>query len=94
MDLREEKLTHLGHLAEALKRDAFTVELVNTASKQPYLKIANAETPTLNERVQCEQAEDGSWLFWWLWKQPIGPVDDLETVIGKLTEVLRSVSEA
>jgi hypothetical protein len=85
-----EQLAHLEHLAEALSGHGFTAELVSKSAK-PYLRIANAETPTLNERVLCYQADDGSWAFWWPWKQPIGSVDELDAVIAKIAAVLRSV---
>jgi len=90
---REEKLAHLERLAEALKGREFTVELVDAVSK-PYLRVANASTPTLNEHLHCDRAEDDSWVFWWPWRQPIGSVDDLPTVVGKITAVLRSVEGA
>jgi hypothetical protein len=48
----------------------------------------------LNERVLCEQAPNDSWAFWWPWKQPIGSVDELNTVMDKLAAVLKSVDEA
>jgi hypothetical protein len=87
---REKQVTHLERLAEQLNGQGFTAELVGTVSK-PYLRIANADTPTLNERVLCYQMDDESWVFWWPWKQPIGLVDDLELVVGKIAAVLRSV---
>jgi hypothetical protein len=85
----EEKLAHLERLAEELKHREFTAEVVTV--EKPYLRVANASTPTLNERVRCEQAEDGTWVFWWPWHQPIGSVDDVAAVAGKITAVLRSV---
>lgn len=89
MEARQQTLAHLERLAEALSTGQFTVELV--AVSKPYLKVANATTPRLNERVQCAPAGDGSWVYWWPWHQPIGSVDDLDTVIGKIAAVLRSV---
>ena len=90
MEPREHQLAHLERLAEKLKHRSFAVELVGAITK-PCLRVANADTPTLNERVHCHQADDGSWVFWWPWKQPIGSVDDLESVVDKITAVLRSV---
>ena len=86
----EQQLAHLEDLARALDSDVVTAEVVRRASRS-YLMVANALMPTLNERVYCGQADDGSWVFQWPWWQPIGPVDDLETVAGKITEVLRPV---
>jgi hypothetical protein len=89
MDVRQEALAHLERLAEALSTAGqFTAELVKAA--KPYLEVANATTPRLNERVRCGPAGDGSWVFWWPWHQPIGPVDDLPAVTGKITAVLRA----
>ena len=90
MEAREEQLAHLERLAQALDPGVFTAEVVRTISR-PYLKVANSRTPTLNEQVHCRQADDGSWLFQWPWKKPIGSVDDLETVASKIAEVLRPV---
>lgn len=90
METDPEKLTYLEQLCEALTEKGFAVQIVSINTK-PYLKVANAETPRLNERVHCEQADDGSWCFWWPWKQPIGSVDDLERVTDKVASVLRSV---
>jgi hypothetical protein len=88
-----EQLAHLERLADELKRQGFRTELASTVSK-PFLRVANADTPSLNERVLRQRADDGSWVFWWPWKQPIGSVDDLETVVGKIMAVLRSVDGA
>jgi hypothetical protein len=90
MDVREQQLVHLERLDKELASRGFAVEAVSKIS-MPYLIVANAGTPQLNERVQCLRSEDGSWSFWWPWKQPIGSVDDLETVIGKIAVVLRPV---
>jgi hypothetical protein len=92
MEQRETSLTYLQRLADELKACGFTVEVARKVAK-PYLQVANAATPSLNERVVCAQDSDGSWMFWWPWKQPIGPADDLETVAGKVAAVVRSVEE-
>jgi hypothetical protein len=90
MEQRREQVAHLEQLAAVLEAQGFATKLVSQISK-PYLTVANGQTPSLNERVQCEQADNGSWSFWWPWKQPIGSADDLETVIEKITAVLRAV---
>jgi hypothetical protein len=90
MEVREQRLAHLEHLAEELTGQGFRTELAGKGAK-PYLKVANASTPALNERVRCEQAEDGSWSFWWPWHQPIGSADDVQTVVGKIAVVLRPI---
>ena len=89
----EEQRAHLQHLADELTKREFSVELVSKLAL-PYLKVANADTPTLNERVLCHQADDESWVFWWPWKQPIGSVDDLDVVVEKIAAVLRPVEGA
>lgn len=93
MEPRDTSRVHLERLTEELRQRGFRTELLGKVAK-PYLRVANAETPTLNERVLCYQAGDGLWAFWWPWQQPIGSVDDLETVVGKIAEVLRSVEGA
>lgn len=93
MTTPDEQRVHLQRLADDLKAKGFAVELMGKLSL-PFLKVANAETPTLNERVLCHQADDESWVFWWPWKQPIGSVDDLAVVVEKIAAVLRSVEGA
>ena len=90
---RDEQLAHLERLADELKHWSFVTELIGNVSK-PYLRVANAETPTLNERVLCHQAADGAWIFRWPWKQPIGSVDELDAVVDKIAAVLKSVEGA
>lgn len=90
MEPRDTSRVHLEHLAEELKQQGFRTELAGKTVR-PYLRVANADAPTLNERVLCYQAGDGSWVFWWPWQQPIGSVDDLQAVVGKIADVLRSV---
>ncbi len=90
MEAREEQLAHLERLAQALDPGMFTADVVGVISR-PHLKVASAGDPALNERIYCEQADDGSWVFRWPWRQPIGAVDDLDTVTGKIAEVLRPV---
>jgi hypothetical protein len=92
MEPPEEQLTHLRRLAEELARRDFTAEVVSSGT-QAHLKVANAATPKLNERILCRTTENGSWDFCWPWQQPIGLADDLETVVAKITTVLRSVGE-
>ena len=81
---------HLGSLATELRRRGLDARVV-ARSAQPYVKVANPNTPELNERVLCRRANDESLCFWWPWKQPIGSVDDLEMVADKIAAVLRSV---
>lgn len=92
MGADQEKLTYLKHLGEALTSQGFTAQVVGSGSKV-YLKVANGETPTLNEKVRAAQADDGSWCYWWPWGQPIGSADDLESVTAKIAAVLRSVED-
>jgi hypothetical protein len=91
MEERNEQLAHLKRLAAALDPQACTADLTGAVSR-PYLTVACAGTPTLNERVFCGPGPDGSWAFLWPWDQPIGPVDDLDAVAGKIAEVLRPVA--
>jgi hypothetical protein len=90
VETHQEKLTHLQRLANELTRQGISAQVV-TGHARPYLKAANADTPSLNERVLCEQANDNSWMYWWPWRQPIGPADDLETASSKIATVLRTV---
>jgi hypothetical protein len=85
-----EESTHLERLAAELARRGLDAQVI-TKSGRLLLKVTNPDTPDLNERVLCHRAEDQSPCFWWPWQQPIGSVDDLETVAGKIAAVLRSV---
>jgi hypothetical protein len=86
----DERQTHLGRLASELSKRQFTARLESRGSDQ-YLVVENPDHRDLNERVHCRPAADGTWCFWWPWRQPIGSVDDLEAVAGKIMAVLRSV---
>ncbi len=85
-----EEIAHLERLAAELTRRGLSARVVARSARQ-YVTAANPDTPELNERVLCRRADDESLCFWWPWRQPIGSVDDLETVVGKITAVLRSV---
>lgn len=87
---RGEEVIHLERLQAELSKHDLDAKLITKGSRS-YLKIANQVTPELNERVLCWPADDQSLCFWWPWGQPIGSVDDLDTVIGKIAAVLRSV---
>ena len=87
-----EQVTHLERLKAELNQHGLDVQLVCKGARA-YLKVANGNTPALNERVFCRPAADQSLCFWWPWLQPIGSVDDLEAVVSKITVVLRSVEE-
>ncbi len=90
MDRQDEQLAHLQRLAEELRRHEFRAEVV-TNGVRSHLKVTNPDTSDLRERVICQPADDGTWCFWWPWQQPVGSVDDLETVSAKIMTVLRSV---
>lgn len=91
MQEHSEILTHhLGSLAAALRRRGLDARVV-ARSARPYVEVANTDTPALNERVLCGPADDQTLCFWWPWRQPIGSVDDLDTVTSKIMAVLRSV---
>jgi hypothetical protein len=60
----QEKLAYLERLAEELTHQGISAQVVS-GHVRPYLKAANADTPSLNERVLCERANDDSWVFWW-----------------------------
>jgi hypothetical protein len=89
---REEQIAYLTRLAGQLQVHEFRARLLAVA--EPCLKVTNPDCRDLSERVLCRQAADGSWCFWWSWHQPIGSVDDLSEVCGKIMTVLRSVSGA
>jgi hypothetical protein len=81
---------HLERLRAELNRHGLDAELAGHGARS-FLRVANREMPTLNERVFCRPAKDESLCFWWPWRQPIGGVDELDAVVEKITAVLRSV---
>jgi len=85
----DEQHEHLERLAGELSRRQFTARLVRRGDTH-HLLVANPDYPDLNERIHCQRAADDSWSFWWPWRQPIGSVDDLQSVVGKITAVLRT----
>jgi hypothetical protein len=90
---RDKQLAHLQCLADDLTSRNFTA-WVHDAATRPYLRAASPGTPELTERVFCRPAADGSWCFWWPWKQPIGSAEDVASVSGKIMTVLSSIEEA
>lgn len=85
-----EEIAHLERLRAELNRHGLDAQLV-TKGKRACLMVANADIPEINERVLCQSAEDHAACFWWPWQQPIGSVDDLDAVAGKIAVVLRTV---
>jgi hypothetical protein len=85
----DEQLAHLQRLANELTNRGFIARLLDTS--QPCVKVANPDNSELTERILCRAAADSSWCFWWPWQQPIGSVEDLAGVSGKIMTVLRSV---
>ncbi len=85
-----EQHEYLRRLAGELRKWQFTTRFEVSGSDH-YLLVENPDHWDLNERVHCRPAADGTWCFWWPWRQPIGSVDDLETVTGKIMAVLRTV---
>lgn len=89
MDTSEARITHLDRLAQALKERGLLAEVADKATV-PLLAVANAAVPALNQQVLCEENAD-TWWYWWSWKKPIGPVEDLAVVVERIASVLRSV---
>jgi hypothetical protein len=86
-----EEIAHLEHLCAELNRRGFDAHLVSKGSRL-YLKVANLNMPEINGSVFCRPAEDDSGCFWWWpWQRPIGSVDDLDAVMGKIAVVQWSV---
>jgi hypothetical protein len=90
MESRERCITCLERLASELTKRGFSANVTVTGNR-PHLQVINPDSPTLSERVYCQTAADDSWCLWWPWRQPIGCIDDLELVAGKIMTVLRSV---
>jgi hypothetical protein len=93
MQSDSEEVAHLERLQVELTRNGLNAQLISKRNRRPYLKVANQDIPNLNERVFCWSAGELTFCFWWPWSQPIGSVDDLGTVVGKVAAVLRSVEE-
>jgi hypothetical protein len=90
---RDEQLAHLQRLAAELSSRGFTTQLLS-AGRQPSVQVTNPDNGELTERVLCRPAGNGSWCFWWPWRQPIGSVEDVAAASGKIATVLRSVEGA
>ena len=90
MEQTSDELTYLERLAGELAERGLNAELVRRSARS-CLKVANPDSPALNERVFCGAVADSGWCYWWPWRQPIGSVDDLSAVAEKILTVLRSV---
>lgn len=73
-----EEIAHLGRLRDELNQDGLNAQLA-VRGKMPFLKVANLDTPDLNERVFCRAADDQAACFLCPWRQPIGSVDAIAT---------------
>lgn len=84
----DEKQILLERLILALQHGEITVELVNRLPEQ----AAEADIPepkaTITARVRDYEATGGVWLYWWLWRQPIRSVYDLEGVVDRFCDVV------
>ena len=83
----------MERLADELRKRQFTACLEGHGSGL-YLMVENTDHREMNERILCQPAEDRAWYFWWPWRQPIGSVDDLDNVTGKIAAVLRTLEDA
>jgi hypothetical protein len=93
MDGREQRLAHLERLGKALEDRGFLIEVARAIAK-PYLTVADAGQPQLNERVYCEQDQGSSWYFCWPWQALIGVADDLATAAGEIASVIQTAGQA
>jgi hypothetical protein len=84
------EVSHLENLAAKLAQRNLTTQVIATG-RRPYLRVASRDIPQLNERVFCDLGDDSTWRYLWPWRQPIGPVADIDAVIAKITAVLRPV---
>jgi hypothetical protein len=89
----EEQQLLLGRLAKALQRGVITVELVNWFPGQPYQWLAEeyVSRSTVTARVRDYEPSNGVWLYWWLWRQPIRAIYDLERVMERFCDVVLRV---
>jgi hypothetical protein len=89
----EEQLAHLQRLADELTSQGFTAELLS-GEREPSVRATNPDSAQFSEQVLCQRADDGSWGFWWPWKQPIGSTRDPASAAATIITVLRSVEGA
>lgn len=90
MEENGSELEHLERLVVELAGRGLDARLVRRRAGLHVL-VAGPGSPALSERVLCRPGAGGGWCFWWPWGQPIGPVDELAAVVGKILIVLRPV---
>ncbi len=90
----DEQQMLLERLAGALQRGLVMVELVNRLPGQPEQRVAKEgpAAPAITARVRDYHANDGLWLCWWFWWQPIGSIRDLERVVNSFCGVVLAVA--
>lgn len=84
--------SHLEALGVELQRRGWRVFLVGR-DEHPALRVTNPDAPVLAETIMCRQADDGTWIYAWSWRQPIGPTDRTGFVVNRIQNVLRAIPE-
>jgi len=89
----EERQLLLERLINALQRGVISVELVNWFPGQQSRWVTKEHMPrsTVTARVRDYEAIDGVWLYWWLWRQPVCTVFDLEHVVDRFCDMVLAV---
>jgi DNA/RNA-binding domain of Phe-tRNA-synthetase-like protein len=86
------QLAYLRLLSDGLRKQEFEAKIVHRGGRS-HLQVTNPQMTKLTEEVLCQPADDGTWCFWWPWRQSLGTVEDIDAVVGKIMTVLRSVEE-
>ena len=74
-------------LAADLSGRGFATSIL-TDHQYPCVKVVNESATQLFEHVYAAPAADGSWWFWWSWKDPITRITDIEVAALRIAYVL------
>jgi len=83
-------------LFDALRRQLFIAEMVNRFPGQPHRWVtkdcSSAQIPAIRARVRDYRPDDGPWVYWLLWHQPIRTMQDLGRAADHFCDVMLSVA--
>ncbi|MCF6467249.1 hypothetical protein FAF44_02330 [Nonomuraea sp. MG754425] len=78
---------HLTDLQRLLHDRGLHARLLTSDDRLPRLRVINPEATALSEIISAAP-EEGRWLFWWSWCEPIAEVTHLAPAAHRITHVL------
>jgi len=90
---RDEAITHLTRLLDALNDGGEIAARLTASVSVPYLTVSNTAERGISDRVRCRRSAHGTWEYAWGWGPRIAPAGDTETAAAAIRTALRSLSQ-